>query len=44
MVAKDTFSAAGLATLAYDRAVLDLISLRYGSFVRAPGSWNLIFR
>ena len=44
MVAKDTFSAAGLATLAYDRTVLDLISLRYGSFVRAPGSWNLIFR
>ena len=44
MVAKDTFAAAGLATLDYDRAVLDLISLRYGSFVRAPGSWNLIFR
>lgn len=44
MVAKDTFVAAGPATLDYDRAVLDLISLRYGSFVRAPGSWNLIFR
>ena len=44
MVARDTFAAAGLATLDYDRAVLDLISLRYGSFVRAPGSWNLIFR
>ena len=44
MVAQDTFAAAGLATLDYDRAVLDLISLRYGSFVRAPGSWNLIFR
>lgn len=44
MVARDTFAAAGLATLAFDRAVLDLISLRYGSFVRVPGSWNLIFR
>jgi PilX N-terminal len=44
MVAKDGFAAAGLATLDYDRAVLDIISLRYGSFVRAPGSWNLIFR
>ncbi|MBC7730208.1 MAG: hypothetical protein H7242_21895 [Microbacteriaceae bacterium] len=44
MVAKDTFAAASLATLTYDRAVLDIISLRYGSFVRAPGSWNLIFR
>ena len=44
MVAQDTFAAAGLATLDYDRAALDLISLRYGSFVRAPGSWNLIFR
>jgi hypothetical protein len=44
MVAQDTFAAAGLATLDYDRAVLDIISLRYGSFVRAPGSWNLIFR
>jgi hypothetical protein len=44
MVAKDTFAAASLATLTYDRTVLDIISLRYGSFVRAPGSWNLIFR
>ena len=44
MVAKDTFAATGLATLTYDRAALDIISLRYGSFVRAPGSWNLIFR
>ena len=44
MVAADTFNALSLATVAYDRAVLDTISLRYGSFVRAPGSWNLIFR
>jgi hypothetical protein len=43
-VAADNFAAAGLATLDYDRTVLDTISLRYGSFVRAPGSWNLIFR
>lgn len=44
MVATTTFNAAGLATLAYDRPLLDLISLRYGSFVRTPGSWNLILR
>ena len=44
MVAKTTFVANGLATLTYDRPVLDIIRLRYGSFVRAPGSWNLIFR
>ena len=44
MVAQDTFAAASLATLDYDRAALDIISLRYGSFVRVPGSWNLIFR
>lgn len=44
MVAKGSFVANGPATLAYDRPALDIISLRYGSFVRAPGSWNLIFR
>jgi hypothetical protein len=29
------------ATLTYDPAMLDFISLYYGSFVRIPGSWNL---
>jgi hypothetical protein len=42
MVATDDFTAQGTATLSYDAAVLDLIRLRYGSFVRVPGSWNLI--
>ncbi len=31
----------GVATLRYDKAMLDTIRLRYGSFVRAPGGWNL---
>jgi hypothetical protein len=44
MVAKDDFVAASQVKVTYDRPVLDIISLRYGSFVRAPGSWNLIFR
>ena len=44
MVARTTFVANGLATLTYDRSVLDIVRLRYGSFVRVPGSWNLIFR
>lgn len=35
------FTATTTATLSYDRAVLDRIQLRYGSFVRVPGSWNL---
>jgi len=30
-----------VATLRYDKAVLDTIRLGYGSFVRAPGGWNL---
>lgn len=42
MVVTDDFTAQGTATLSYDAAVLDLIRLRYGSFVRVPGSWNLI--
>jgi hypothetical protein len=45
MVSKEAFTAAttsaGPFTLSYDAGVLDFISLRYGSFVRVPGSWNL---
>jgi hypothetical protein len=44
MVSATTFTAQGVATLAYNWQVLDTIRLHYGSFVRAPGSWNLIFR
>ena len=41
MVSATTFTATSRATLSYDRKVLDTIRLRYGSFVRVPGSWNL---
>lgn len=41
MVSTTGFTTTARATLAYDRSVLDLISLRYGSFVLAPGGWNL---
>jgi len=41
LVTRGDFTATSTATLAYDRAVLDQIHLRYGSFVRVPGSWNL---
>jgi len=41
MAAASRFTATTIATLSYDKAVLDIIRLRYGSFVRAPGSWNL---
>ena len=41
MVAMTTFNATTLATLRYDKPLLDIIRLRYGSFVRAPGGWNL---
>jgi hypothetical protein len=30
-----------VATVRYDKAMLDTIRLRYGSFVRVPGGWNL---
>lgn len=41
LVSATTFTASAVATLSYDRAMMDIIRLRYGSFVRAPGSWNL---
>jgi hypothetical protein len=41
MVATDDFTAQGTATVNYDGAVMELIRLRYGSFVRVPGSWNV---
>ena len=36
-----SFTANSVATLLYDKRLLDEIRLRYGSFVRAPGGWNL---
>jgi hypothetical protein len=41
MVSATSFTATSRATLVYDRPVMDTIRLRYGSFVRVPGSWNL---
>lgn len=43
MAVGGNFTAAGFTgavTLAYDRAVMDFIAIRYGSFVRIPGSWT----
>lgn len=42
MVAANDFNATANATLVYRRDVLDIIRLRYGSFVRIPGSWKLL--
>ncbi len=48
MVSETQFSAATTAalpaTLQYDANVLNFISLRYGSFVKVPGGWNLTDR
>jgi PilX N-terminal len=41
LVSATSFTATTVATLRYDKALLDTIRLRYGSFVRAPGGWNL---
>ena len=41
MVSATSFTATQAATLRYNKAMLDTIRLRYGSFVRAPGGWNL---
>jgi len=36
-----TVGAASVARLSFDKQAIDLIKYRYGSFVRAPGSWNV---
>ncbi len=41
LVSATTFTTATTARLAYDRPVMDTVRLRYGSFVRTPGSWNM---
>ena len=41
LVSATSFTATSVATLRYDKALLDTIRLRYGSFVRAPGGWYL---
>jgi hypothetical protein len=41
VVSATSFGATGVATVRYDKDTLDTIRLRYGSFVRVPGGWNL---
>lgn len=41
VVSATDFNATATATIVYDKALLDIIRLRYGSFVLAPGGWNL---
>ncbi len=41
MVSATSVAVTGVATVRYDKAVLDTIRLGYGSFVRVPGSWNI---
>lgn len=41
MVSAGAVAVTGVATVRYSKATLDIIRLRYGSFVRVPGSWNL---
>ena len=36
-----TIGAGGVATMSFDKPVIDKIKYRYGSFVRVPGSWNV---
>ncbi len=40
VVSVGTFTASQNATLTYRQDLLDLLRLRYGSFVRVPGSWK----
>lgn len=41
LVSRTSFDASSVATLRYNKAALDVIRLRYGSFVRVPGGSNL---
>jgi hypothetical protein len=41
LVSRTSFDTTTTATLRYNKAALDVIRLRYGSFVRVPGGWNL---
>jgi hypothetical protein len=42
LVTSGDFTATTVANIRYDKAMLDTIRLRYGSFVRTPGGWNLL--
>ena len=41
MVSATDFTAMAAPNLSYNKELLDIIRLRYGSFVRVPGGWNL---
>lgn len=41
LVSANSVNVSAVATISYDKPLLDIIRLRYGSFVRVPGSWNL---
>ena len=41
MMTPGNFTVTGTARLAFDKAAVDMVKYRYGSFVRAPGTWNL---
>jgi hypothetical protein len=42
VMSASTFTTSATTTIVYDAAALTTISLRYGSFVRVPGSWNSV--
>lgn len=42
VMSSSTFTTSSTTTIVYDAPALKTISLRYGSFVRVPGSWNSV--
>lgn len=42
VMSASNFTTSATTTIVYDAPVLTRISLRYGSFVRVPGSWNSV--
>lgn len=42
VMSSSSFTTSATTTIVYDAPALNTISLRYGSFVRVPGSWNSV--
>lgn len=42
VMSASTFTTSATTTIVYNAPALTMISLRYGSFVRVPGSWNSV--
>lgn len=42
LVAAGDYSGSAATTISYDAAMLKIITLGYGSFVRVPGSWRML--